>query len=74
MKYLILSKSNRISPIRNSIVTEGNSTLIDANDISAAKNILKKSLNKNNINQQFEIINLTTSEKKYYFTQKKIVL
>lgn len=71
MKYLILSKSNKISPIVDSLVSEGNSTLIDAKDILAAKNILKKSLNKTNINQQFEIINLTTSEKKYYFTQKK---
>ena len=59
MKYLILST-----------VSEGNSTLIDASDISAAKNILQKSLNKNNINQQFEIIDLATSEKKYYVAKK----
>lgn len=57
MKYLILSKSN--------------STLIDASDISAAKNILKKSLNKNNIDQVFEIIDLGTSEKKYYTVKKE---
>jgi hypothetical protein len=61
MKYLILS---------NSTVPEKNSTLIDASDMSAAKNILQKSLNKNNINQKFEIIDLTTSDKKYYVAQK----
>lgn len=60
MKYLILSKSNStISP------------LIDATDITTAKNILQKSLKRNNINQKFEIIDLTTSEKKYYVAKKK---
>jgi hypothetical protein len=58
MKYLILCNNN------------GNSTLIDASDISAAKNILQKSLNRNNINEIFEIIDLVTSEKKYYVAQK----
>jgi hypothetical protein len=68
MKYLILSKSNsRVSPR----VSEANSTLIDADNITAAKNILQKSLNRNNINQKFEIIDLTTSEKKYYVVKKK---
>jgi len=62
MKYLILYKSNTI--------TDKNSTLIDADNMSAAKNILKKSLNKNNINQKFEIVDLTTSKKKYYVVKK----
>lgn len=72
MKYLILYKSNNIdNPIINKYtVTENNTTLIDASDISAAKKILKKSLNKNNINQEFEIIDLITSEKKYYIVKK----
>jgi hypothetical protein len=74
MKYLILYKSNNIdNPIINKYtVTENNTTLIDASDISAAKKILKKSLNKNNINQEFEIIDLITSEKKYYIVKKKL--
>ena len=73
MKYLILYKSNNIdNPIINKYtVTENNTTLIDASDISAAKKILKKSLNKNNINQEFEIVDLITSEKKYYIVKKK---
>ena len=73
MKYLILYKSNNIDkPIINEYtVTENNTTLIDASDISAAKKILKKSLNKNNINQEFEIVDLITSEKKYYIVKKK---
>ena len=68
MKYLILYNSNNIDnqKINNYTITENNSTLIDADDISAAKNILKKSLNKNNINQKFEIVDLITSKKKYY--------
>jgi hypothetical protein len=72
MKYLILSKSNStVSPkMAISSVSEGNGTLIDASDISAAKHILQKSLNKNSINQKFEIIDLTTSEKKYYVAKK----
>ena len=72
MKYLILYKSNNIDkPIINEYtVTENNTTLIDASDISAAKQILKKSLNKNNINQEFEIVDLITSEKKYYIVKK----
>lgn len=72
MKYLILYKSNNIDkPIINEYtVTENNTTLIDASDISAAKKILKKSLNKNNINQEFEIVDLITSEKKYYIVKK----
>ena len=74
MKYLILYKSNNIdNPIINKYtVTENNTTLIDASDISAAKKILKKSLNKNNINQEFEIVDLITSEKKYYIVKKKL--
>lgn len=60
MKYLILYISN----------TEKNSTLIDAENISAAKNILKKSLNKNNINQKIEIVDLITSKKKYYVVKR----
>jgi hypothetical protein len=72
MKYLIIYKSNNIdNPIIDDYtITEKNSTLIDANNISAAKNILKKSLNKNNINQKFEIVDLITSEKKYYVVKK----
>lgn len=74
MKYLILYKSNNVvNPIINKYtVTENNTTLIDASDISAAKKILKKSLNKNNINQEFEIVDLITSEKKYYIVKKKL--
>jgi hypothetical protein len=72
MKYLILYKSNTIDNpvIDDYTITDKNSTLIDASDISAAKNILKKSLNKNNINQKFEIVDLTTSKKKYYVVKK----
>jgi hypothetical protein len=57
----------------NSTVSKGNSnsTLIDASNMSAAKNILQKSLNRNNINQIFEIIDLVNSEKKHYVVQKK---
>jgi hypothetical protein len=63
MKYLILSQNNSAN--------EGQSnTLIDASNMSAAKNILQKSLNRNNINEIFEIIDLVTSEKKYYVAQK----
>ena len=66
MKYLILLKSNStVSP-----QTERNSSLVDASDITTAKHILQKSLNKNNINQTFEIIDLATSEKKHYVAKK----
>ena len=65
MKYLILSNNNNTD---SSIM--GNSTLINAKNILAAKNILQKSLNKNNINKKFEIIVLTTSDKKYYVAKK----
>lgn len=58
MKYLILSNAN-----------EENSKLIDAENISAAKKKLQKLLNKNNINQQFEIIDLVTSKKKHYIAK-----
>jgi len=66
MKYLILSNNNNTD---SSIM--GNSTLIDAKNILAAKNILQKSLNRNNINQNFQIIDLGTSEKKHYIVKKK---
>jgi hypothetical protein len=66
MKYLILLKSNStVSP-----QTERNSSLVDASNITTAKHILQKSLNKNNINQTFEIIDLATSEKKHYVAKK----
>jgi hypothetical protein len=66
MKYLILSKNkNTTHPITS------NSTLIDASNMSAAKNILQKSLNRNNINEEFEIIDLVNSEKKHYVFKKK---
>jgi hypothetical protein len=58
MKYLILSKNI------------GNSTLIDASNMEAAKNILHKSLNRKNINEEFEIIDLVNSEKKHYVVKK----
>jgi hypothetical protein len=57
MKYLILSNTKEYS------------SLIDADDISAAKKKLQKLLNRKNINQQFEIIDLVTSEKKYYIVK-----
>ena len=65
MKYLILSNNNSANE------EPSNSTLIDASNMSAAKNILQKSLNRNNINQIFEIIDLVNSEKKHYVVQKK---
>jgi hypothetical protein len=77
MKYLILSKNNSTA---HSIMggsgvrwSEGpsNSTLIDASNMLAAKNILQKSLNRNNINEKFEIIDLVNSEKKHYVVKKK---
>ena len=58
MKYLILSGSGDV-----------NNLLIDAENISTAKRKLKKLLNKNNINQQFEIIDLVTSKKKHYIVK-----
>ena len=66
MKYLILSKNNNAN-------SEGpsNTTLIDASNLSEAKNILQKSLNRNNINEKFEIIDLVNSEKKHYVVKKK---
>jgi hypothetical protein len=82
MKYLILSKNNSAnSGQSNSTVSKGNSsirwpqgpynsTLIDAENMSAAKNILQKSLNRNNINEKFEIIDLVNSEKKHYVVKK----
>jgi hypothetical protein len=59
MKYLILSNNNST-----------NSTLIDASNMSAAKNILQKSLHRNNINQKYEIIDLVNSEKKQFIVKK----
>lgn len=56
MKYLILSKNN--------------SELIDASNMEAAQNILHKSLNRKNINEEFEIIDLLTSDKKSYVVKK----
>ena len=53
MKYLILSDSGN-----------ENSKLIDAENILEAKQKLQKLLNRKNINQQFEIIDLVTSKKK----------
>jgi len=72
MKYLILSNSNSTDNQRADSIMAlgGNSSLIDAKNITTAKHILQKSLNKNNINQKFEIIDLTTSEKKYYVVKK----
>lgn len=58
MKYLILSGSGDV-----------NNLLIDAENISVAKKKLQKLLNKNNINQQFEIIDLVTSKKKHYIVK-----
>lgn len=58
MKYLILSGSGDV-----------NNLLIDAENISTAKKKLQKLLNKNNINQQFEIIDLVTSKKKHYIAK-----
>ena len=55
MKYLILSDSGN-----------ENSKLIDAENILEAKQKLQKLLNRKNINQQFEIIDLVTSKKKHY--------
>lgn len=77
MKYLILSSTNSTNStnegLSNIRVSKGNSnsTLIDASNMAAAKNILQKSLNRNNINQIFEIIDLVNSEKKHYVVQKK---
>ncbi len=59
MKYLILSNNNST-----------NGTLIDASNMSAAKNILQKSLHRNNINQKYEIIDLVNSEKKQFIVKK----
>jgi hypothetical protein len=84
MKYLILSQNNSAvsegnsnASLGNSTVSKGNSnaslgnsTLIDASNMSAAKNILQKSLNRNNINEIFEIIDLVNSEKKHYVVKK----
>ncbi len=58
MKYLILSDSG-----------DENSKLIDADNISEAKKKLQKLLNRKNINQQFEIIDLVTSKKKHYIVK-----
>jgi hypothetical protein len=58
MKYLILSGSG-----------DADNLLIDAENISGAKKKLQKLLNRKNINQQFEIIDLVTSEKKYYIVK-----
>ena len=58
MKYLILSGSGDV-----------NNLLIDAENISTAKKKLQKLLNKKNINQQFEIIDLVTSKKKHYIVK-----
>jgi hypothetical protein len=55
MKYLILHKNN--------------TTFLDANNISTAKNILKRKLNKNSINEIFEIIDLSNGNKKYYISK-----
>ena len=59
MKYLILSNN-----------IENSGTLIDANNMSAAKNILQKSLHRNNINQKYEIIDLVNSEKQHFIVKK----
>jgi hypothetical protein len=64
MKYLILSKNNSKSE------EPSNTTLIDASNMEAAKNILHKSLNRKNINEEFEIIDLLTSDKKSYVVKK----
>jgi hypothetical protein len=58
MKYLILSNSS-----------DNNSKLIDAENILEAKKNLKKLLNRKNINQQFDIIDLVTSKKKHYIVK-----
>jgi hypothetical protein len=58
MKYLILSGSG-----------DADNLLIDAENILGAKRKLQKLLNRKNINQQFEIIDLVTSEKKYYIVK-----
>jgi hypothetical protein len=58
MKYLILSDSGN-----------ENSKLIDAENILEAKKKLQKLLNRKNINQQFEIIDLVTSKKKHYIVK-----
>jgi len=62
MKFLILSGAENVNSNEYSL-------LIDADNISVAKNKFKKLLNKNNINQQFNIINLGTSEKKHYIVK-----
>jgi uncharacterized protein YjbK len=62
MKFLILSGAENVNSNEYSL-------LIDAENISIAKNKFKKLLNKNNINQQFNIINLGTSEKKHYIVK-----
>jgi uncharacterized protein YjbK len=62
MKFLILSGAENVNSNEYSL-------LIDAENISVAKNKFKKLLNKNNINQQFNIINLVTSEKKHYIVK-----
>ena len=62
MKFLILSGAENVNSNEYSL-------LIDAENISVAKNKFKKLLNKNNINQQFNIINLGTSEKKHYIVK-----
>lgn len=59
MKYLILSDSGN-----------ENSKLIDAENILEAKQKLQKLLNRKNINQQFEIIDLVTSKKKHYVVKR----
>ena len=46
------------------ILSENNHIVIDAIDLNDAKQMLKKSLNKNNKNQVFEIINLFDGNKK----------
>jgi hypothetical protein len=58
MKYLILSGSG-----------DENNKLIDAENILEAKKKLQKLLNRKNINQQFEIIDLVTSKKKHYIVK-----
>jgi hypothetical protein len=62
-------RKRRLRCLDENVNSNEYSLLIDAENISVAKNKFKKLLNKNNINQQFNIINLGTSEKKHYIVK-----
>lgn len=51
------------------VLSNNNYSIIDAINIDDAKKNLKKTLNKTNKNEVFEVINLTNANKKYFISK-----